>query len=389
MEVHLGHNALRTLPEDLSALQRLRLLELNKNYLGAWPRGLCALKLNMLDLGSNELRDLPAELGLMTTLRSLRLEGNPIRAIRQNFILGKEGAVISFSWGFTFRVQHINNIPLYKHNNPGPVSGLLESLRARLPDPEAHEAEMVVASYSRIAAAKRAQDAAAAAAAAAEDGPHHHTEGMGRTVSNADQRPVEVVVKSGNLSKVPADVAFLANCLVKLDLSSNKLTALEESMLTRASALKVLMLPDNKLAQWPLPGAEAAGCLPGLWHCNLARNPIASIPQDAFVSCVHLRVLDLSGVTAVAQPEALRGIGALQHLSELFLVRCALQEFPMELLQLPVLSMCNLSSNQIVQVEWCFGGGIHAYGHTNTHACTHNPHTVAWGAWSYEVLDVA
>lgn len=88
MELHLGHNALRTLPEDLCALQRLRLLELNTNYLSAWPRGLCALKLNMLDLCSNELRDLPAELGLMTTLRSLRLEGNPIRAIRQTFIQG-------------------------------------------------------------------------------------------------------------------------------------------------------------------------------------------------------------------------------------------------------------------------------------------------------------
>lgn len=252
----------------------------------------------------------------------------------------------------TCPTHHIHSLPIpiraHSHTHtqitPGPVSGLLDVLRARLPNPEEHEADMVVASYSRIAAAKRAQDAAAAEEQA--DAP------PGRTTSSvaADKRAVEVVVKSGNLSKVPADVAFLASCLVKLDLSANKLTGLEGDMLTRAAALKVLMLPDNKISEWPLPGAEAAGCLAGLWHCNLARNPIASIPMDAFVACPHLKVLDLAGVTAVASPGALRGIAALQHLSELTLMRCQLQAFPQELLQLPVLSVCNLSGNQIVEV---------------------------------------
>lgn len=88
VELHAGLNALRTLPEELSALQRLRVFDLGRNYLTAWPQALCGLKLNALDLNSNELRDLPAELGLMTSLRSLRLEGNPIRSIRQNHLLG-------------------------------------------------------------------------------------------------------------------------------------------------------------------------------------------------------------------------------------------------------------------------------------------------------------
>lgn len=88
VELHAGLNAIRSLPEELSALQRLRVFDLGRNYLTAWPQGLCGLKLNALDLNSNELRDLPAELGLMTSLRSLRLEGNPIRSIRQNHLLG-------------------------------------------------------------------------------------------------------------------------------------------------------------------------------------------------------------------------------------------------------------------------------------------------------------
>lgn len=86
-------------------------------------------------------------------------------------------------------------------------------------------------------------------------------------------------------------MAFLASCLVKLDLSSNKLQALGDDMLLRAAALKVLMLPDNQLQQWPLP--KAAACLEGLWHCNLARNPMASIPADAFAACPNLKARPL------------------------------------------------------------------------------------------------
>ena len=65
------------------------------------------------------------------------------------------------------------------------MSGLLDVLRSRMPNPEEHEADMVVASYSRIAAAKRAQGAG---------------EGEGREVCR--DQPMEVVVKSGGLTKV-------------------------------------------------------------------------------------------------------------------------------------------------------------------------------------------
>lgn len=79
---------------------------------------------------------------------------------------------------------------------------------------------------------------------------------------------------------------------MKLDLSSNKLRGMQEDMLLQAAALKVLMLPDNQLEQWPLPAHP--GCLAGLWHCNLARNPIASIPVDAFVGCPNLKACAVS-----------------------------------------------------------------------------------------------
>lgn len=55
-------------------------------------------------------------------------------------------------------------------------------LRSRMPNPEEHEADMVVASYSRIAAAKRAQEAS--------------------ECQGSNDRPMEVVVKSGGLTKV-------------------------------------------------------------------------------------------------------------------------------------------------------------------------------------------
>lgn len=77
----------------------------------------------------------------------------------------------------------------------GPVSGLLDALRSRLPNPEEHEADLVVASFSRIAAAKRAQEAA---------------EGEGKEGSKGD-RPMEVVVKSGGLTKVHGGACWLSS----------------------------------------------------------------------------------------------------------------------------------------------------------------------------------
>lgn len=184
---------------------------------------------------------------------------------------------------------------------------------------------------------------------------------------------------------------FLASCLIKLDLSCNKLRAVGDDMLPRAAALKVLMLPDNQLEQWPLPGNP--GCLAGLWHCNLARNPIAAIPADAFAACPNLKaryfvvvyisspvsavpqVLDLSGVEAVAH-DALKDIAHLHHLSEVILMRCGLETFPESLLQLPALRVCNLSGNRLVEVLvavfeavcGCICSCVHSY-HRGLGAC--------------------
>ena len=52
----------------------------------------------------------------------------------------------------------------------------------------------------------------------------------------------------------------------------------------------------------------------------------------------------------MAHRGALAGITGLQHLSEVTLMRCGLESFPQELLRLPVLTTCNLSSNRIAEI---------------------------------------
>lgn len=103
VEMHLGYNKISTISDAFGHLQKLSVLDLNTNELKAVPAGPCrTLKLTSLDLTNNNLSGLPGEVGLMTTLRRLALDGNPMRTIRRELIMG-------------------------------PVSRLLDSLRKKLP----------------------------------------------------------------------------------------------------------------------------------------------------------------------------------------------------------------------------------------------------------------
>ncbi|XP_066481083.1 leucine-rich repeat-containing protein 40 isoform X1 [Tiliqua scincoides] len=87
-ELHIGENQIEALSaEHLKHLNSLCVLELRDNKLKSLPDEITLLqRLERLDLSNNDLRSLPYKLGNLSQLKFLALEGNPLRTIRRDVL---------------------------------------------------------------------------------------------------------------------------------------------------------------------------------------------------------------------------------------------------------------------------------------------------------------
>jgi len=91
INLYLNHNALTTIPPEISKLRHLELLDLSGNLLATLPPELGLLtQLKELYLFDNNLTTLPPELGYLHQLQTLGVEGNPLDANLKN-IIQKDG----------------------------------------------------------------------------------------------------------------------------------------------------------------------------------------------------------------------------------------------------------------------------------------------------------
>uniref|UniRef100_A0A8C9L6H7 Leucine-rich repeat-containing protein 40 n=1 Tax=Pavo cristatus TaxID=9049 RepID=A0A8C9L6H7_PAVCR len=87
-ELHAGENQIEILnAENLKHLNSLSVLELRDNKIKSVPEEITLLqKLERLDLANNDISRLPYTLGNLSQLKFLALEGNPLRTIRRDLL---------------------------------------------------------------------------------------------------------------------------------------------------------------------------------------------------------------------------------------------------------------------------------------------------------------
>ncbi|NXT37761.1 LRC40 protein, partial [Pelecanoides urinatrix] len=87
-ELHAGENQIEILnAENLKHLNSLSVLELRDNKIKSVPDEITLLqKLERLDLANNDISRLPYTLGTLPQLKFLALEGNPLRTIRRDLL---------------------------------------------------------------------------------------------------------------------------------------------------------------------------------------------------------------------------------------------------------------------------------------------------------------
>lgn len=88
--LYLDFNRLTTIDlENLKPLENLSTLSVRDNHLQILSDTILSFsQLTQLDVSNNDLHDLPNVLGLMPSLNKIEVEGNPIKKIRQNLLLG-------------------------------------------------------------------------------------------------------------------------------------------------------------------------------------------------------------------------------------------------------------------------------------------------------------
>lgn len=98
IHLYLNHNALSTIPPEISKLRHLEVLDISGNSLTAVPAELGMLtQLKELYMFDNHISTLPSEFGSLHQLQTLGIEGNPLDASLKT-IVQKDGtpALISY-----------------------------------------------------------------------------------------------------------------------------------------------------------------------------------------------------------------------------------------------------------------------------------------------------
>uniref|UniRef100_A0A663M192 Leucine rich repeat containing 40 n=1 Tax=Athene cunicularia TaxID=194338 RepID=A0A663M192_ATHCN len=290
-ELHAGENQIEILnAENLKHLNSLSVLELRDNKIKSVPDEITLLqKLERLDLANNDISRLPYTLGNLPQLKFLALEGNPLRTIRRDLL--QKGT------------QELLKYLRSKIQDDGPPGSEEPPVTAMtLPS----EARVNVHAITSLKLLEYSEKQAAAIPGEVFDAVGSHpvtTVNFSKNqLSEIPPRIVElkdsvcdVNLGFNKLSSLSSELCVLHK-LTHLDIRNNFLTSLPEEMeaLTR---LQLINLSFNRFKAFPSVGcvdARGLQALAGLATLDLRNNDLLQVPPE-LGNCQSLRTLLLDG----------------------------------------------------------------------------------------------
>ncbi|NXF63542.1 LRC40 protein, partial [Ciccaba nigrolineata] len=307
-ELHAGENQIEILnAENLKHLNSLSVLELRDNKIKSVPDEITLLqKLERLDLANNDISRLPYTLGNLPQLKFLALEGNPLRTIRRDLLQKGTQELLKY-----LRSKIQDDVTTVNEEPPVTAMTLPSESRVNM-----HAiTSLKLLEYSEKQAAVIPDDMFDAV----RSNPVTTVNFSKNQLNEVPPRIVElkdsvcdVNLGFNKISSISSELCVLHK-LTHLDIRNNFLTSLPEEMealtrlqlinlsfnrfkafpsvLYRIPALETILLSDNQVGCVDAQGLRA---LAGLGTLDLRNNDLLQLPPE-LGHCQSLRTLLLEG----------------------------------------------------------------------------------------------
>lgn len=293
-ELSLNGLHIKTLPKEITYLDKLEKLDLSDNHLTTLPDGIDNLNnLKQLDVRLNWLTDLPASISHLENLQSLNLSSNALDHVPESI----------YTLPDLQKLQLNNNRILEISDNIQYLSNLQElnlsdNLLSTLPN------------------------------------------GIGHL-----KRLEYLNVHSNRLEALNTNIGML-NSLQELYIGANQIKVLPESIINLHN-LNIFEANNNQIANLP----NQMGTLEKLESLEIHHNQLSKLPSS-IGKLVHLDILDISNNKITALPES---IGKLINLDTLNANTNQITRFPESIKNLTGLSMLDISDNKITDIPESLG----------------------------------
>ncbi|KFW79344.1 Leucine-rich repeat-containing protein 40, partial [Manacus vitellinus] len=282
-ELHAGENQIEILnAENLKHLNSLSVLELRDNKIKSVPEEITLLqKLERLDLANNDISRLPYTLGNLPQLKFLALEGNPLRTIRRDLLEKGTQELLKY---LRSKIQDDGPGP----SEEPPVTAMTLPSQARV---NMHAiTSLKLLEYSEKQAAEIPEemfDAVATNPVATVNFSKNQLKEVPPRIVELKDSVCDVNLGFNKISSISLELCRLHK-LTHLDLRNNILTSLPQEMeaLTR---LQIINLAFNRFKVFP----SVLYHLPALETILLSNNQVGSIDPVQLKGMDRLGTLDL------------------------------------------------------------------------------------------------
>ncbi|NWR61649.1 LRC40 protein, partial [Bucorvus abyssinicus] len=303
-ELHAGENQIEIInAENLKHLNSLSVLELRDNKIKSVPDEITLLqKLERLDLSNNDISRLPYTLGNLPQLKFLALEGNPLRTIRRDLLQKGTQELLKY---LRSRIQDDVTNP----NEEPPVTAMTLPSEARI---NMHAiTSLKLLDYSEKQAAVIPDEmfqAARSNTVTTVNFSKNQLKEIPARIAELKDSVCDVNLSFNKVSSISLELCLLRK-LTHLDIRNNFLTSLPEEM-EALTSLQIINLSFNRFKVFP----SVLYRILALETVLLSNNQVGSIDPLQLKRMDRLGTLDLQNNDLLQVPPELGNCESLRTL---------------------------------------------------------------------------